>query len=36
MYPFVPAEAMAGAVELVCCFFTVAAAVVSCLLSLRC
>jgi hypothetical protein len=35
MYPVLPADAMAGALQWVACFFTVAAAVASCLLRLR-
>ena len=35
MYPIIPGDAMAGALEMVCCFFTVVAAVGSCLLTLR-
>ena len=35
MYPVVPADAMAGVFEMVCCFFTVLAAFVSYLLTLR-
>jgi hypothetical protein len=35
MYSILPGEAMAGALEMVCYSFTAAAAVVSCLFSLR-
>ena len=35
MYPVLPGEAMTSALEMVCYSFTVVAAVVSCLLSLR-
>ena len=35
MYSMLPGDAMAGALEMVCYSFTVIAAVVSCLLSLR-
>ena len=35
MYSVLPSEAMAGALEMVCYSFTVVAAIVSCLLSLR-
>ena len=35
MYSMLPGDAMAGALEMVCYCFTVAAAVISCLLSLR-
>jgi hypothetical protein len=35
MYSMLPGEALASALEMVCYGFTVAAAVVSCLLSLR-
>jgi hypothetical protein len=35
MYSMLPGDAMAGALEMVCYSFTVVAAVVSCLLSLR-
>ncbi len=35
MYPIIPGNAMAGTLEMVCCFFTVVAAVVSYLLTLR-
>ena len=32
MYPVLPTELLLGAIELVCCFFTMLAAVVGCLL----
>jgi hypothetical protein len=35
MYSMLPGDAMAGAMEMVCYSFTVVAALVSCLLSLR-
>ncbi len=35
MYSMLPGDAMAGALEMVCYCFTVVAAVISCLLSLR-
>ncbi len=35
MYSMLPGDAMTGALEMVCYCFTVAAAVISCLLSLR-
>lgn len=35
MLPFLPAETMVGAVEMVCCFFTILAAVASCLWTMR-
>jgi hypothetical protein len=35
MYPVIPADAMAGALQMVACFFTIAAAFFSCLLMLR-
>lgn len=35
MYSVLPENVMAGALEMVCYCFTVAAAVISCLLSLR-
>lgn len=35
MYPFVPADALTGALEMVCVFFTVIAAVVGYLLTMR-
>jgi hypothetical protein len=35
MYSALPGDAMAGALEMVCYAFTVVAAIVSCLLSLR-
>lgn len=35
MYPVIPAESLSGAVELACYVFTVAAALLSCLLSWR-
>ena len=35
MYFAMPPDALAGAVQLVACFLTVAAAVASCLLTLR-
>ncbi len=35
MYSLFPGEAMAGALEMVCYSFTVVAAVISCLLTLR-
>jgi hypothetical protein len=35
MYSVLPGDAMAGALEMVCYSFTVLAAIVSCLLSLR-
>jgi len=35
MYPFVPADSMAAAFELVCCFATAITAVASCLFTMR-
>ena len=35
MYGLLPGDAMAGALEMVCYSFTIVAAVVSCLFSLR-
>ena len=35
MYSFFPGDALTGALEMVCYSFTVVAAVISCLLSLR-
>jgi hypothetical protein len=35
MYPWIPAEVTAGALEMVCCFLTAVTAVFSCLLTLR-
>ncbi len=35
MYPFVPGDAVIGAMEMVCCFFTILAAFASYLFSLR-
>jgi hypothetical protein len=35
MYPVIPADAMAGALQMAACFFTIVAAFFSCLLTLR-
>jgi hypothetical protein len=35
MYPVIPAETLSGALELACYVFTMAAALLSCLVSLR-
>jgi hypothetical protein len=35
MVPVLPADAMAGALEMVACLFTLVAALASCLLTLR-
>lgn len=35
MLPYLPGETLVGAVEMVCCFFTILAALVSCVLTLR-
>ena len=35
MYPIIPADAMGGALQMVCCFFTIVAAFISCLFTLR-
>lgn len=35
MYPMIPTETMSGALELACYVFTIAAALVSCLFTMR-